>query len=123
MNERSQVTKTSNFYKDYRETNPTLVLGIILISFGFYIIHYMKNKEFEEIDSNSPEAARGAIILMVLPFIWFFIIFIIKKIITENLNILIKICETIGWSIIIFLILNYIYDFCMTFGRITKEII
>lgn len=121
MIEKSKVTKTSNFYKNFRETNPALVLGLIFITIGFYIIHwlYVKNKDFEEIDQDAPDSTRGAIILMILPFMWFFIIFIFKKIFGHE-NLYLQISEIVGYGIIIFLILKYLFDFCISFGKITK---
>lgn len=122
MTEKTQFTKNSNFYKDFRETNPGLVFGLILISLGFYIINwlYMKNKEFELIDSEAPDSNRGAIIMMIFPFAWFFILFILKTLIFEKSNLYLNLIGILGWIVVIFLIMKYLFDFCISFGKITK---
>ncbi|MFW5705215.1 MAG: hypothetical protein ACOCXG_05230 [Nanoarchaeota archaeon] len=122
MKERVRITKNSNFYKDFRETNPALVLGLIIISLGFYVIDwiFLRNKEFEEIDKHAPDSKRGAILLMIIPFMWFFIMIVLKHIIFSPKSPFLGIVEISGWLLIIFLILKYLYDFCISFGFITK---
>ena len=116
------VISKKNFYKDFRQTNPALILGLIIISFGFYVINwiYLKNRDFESIDNLAPDSNRGAIIMMVIPFSWFFIIFIFKKLIFPSFNIFLGIFEIIGWGFVTFLLLKYFLDFSLSFGRITK---
>lgn len=113
-------TKKEIYFKEFRETNPWLIVGLIIISAGFYMIIwiYSKNKEFEHLDKFSPDATRGASVMILLPFGWFFIILIIKTYILNNL--FIGILEIVIWGFIIFVILKYIYEFCLSFGRITK---
>lgn len=119
---RVEVTKRSNFYKNFRETNPALLLGLIIITFGFFIINwiYSKNKEFTEIDENAPDPNRGAIIMMVLPFIWFFIISVFKNILFKSYTYILKFIEITGWILVVLLIMNYLFDFCVSFANITK---
>ncbi|MDA3855207.1 MAG: hypothetical protein PF569_03025 [Candidatus Woesearchaeota archaeon] len=113
-------TKREIYFKEFRETNPWLVLGLIIISLGFYIITwiYSKNKEFEHLDKFSPDAARGAAVMMLLPFGWFYVVLIIKRLIIDNL--FVEILEIVIWGFILFLVLKYIYEFCLSFGRITR---
>jgi len=119
---RDDYQKEPDFYKDYKETNPTLVLGLIIISFGLYIINwiYLRNREFELINSNAPDSNRGAVILMILPFIWFFIYMLLKYLFFRDSYLILKIIELVGLGFITTLILKYLYDFCNTFGLITK---
>lgn len=115
-----EPSKREIYFKEFRETNPWLVLGLIIISLGFYIITwiYSKNKEFENSDKLAPDAARGAAVMMLLPFGWFYTIFIIKRFIADNL--FVGIIEIVIWGFIIFAIFKYIFEFCLSFGRITK---
>lgn len=94
----------------------------MIISLGLYTINwiYLKNKEFEKLDSTSPDANRGAIILMILPFAWFFITTITKKLIITNENLFFSILNIVGWGIILFLILKYLLDFSISYGKITQ---
>ena len=109
-----------HYSREYLQLNPALVFGLILISCGIYAITwiYTRNKEFEILDKHTPNHIRGSIVLMLLPLSWFYIIFIIKKLIMNNL--FIEITQITIWGILIFLILKYLYDFCMSFGKITK---
>ena len=116
------ITREKNFYNEFIQTNPALVLGLMIISFGLYAINwiYLKNKDFEKIDKFSPEANRGAIILMILPFSWFFIISISEKFIFNPSNLIFSIINIVGWGFILFLILKYLLDFSLSYGRITQ---
>ncbi len=122
MSQKVEITRNSNFYKEFRETNPALILGLILISFGFYIINwiYVKNREFSEIDPEAPDSNRGAAILMIIPFSYFFILFVFKKLIFGYDNLYFKYVEFFGWILVIFFIMKYLFDFCITFGKITR---
>jgi hypothetical protein len=96
-----------------------LVFGLIIISLGTFIIPwiYTKNKEFRYLDKDAPNPPRGVVVLTMLPFIWGYSFYIIRKLIIKHpLTIGI---EIVGWSFIIFLIIKYILDFCLSFGRIT----
>jgi len=119
---RNEFSKKPEFYLNYKETNAGLVLGLIIISFGFYIINwiYLKNKDFEKLDPNTPNSNRGAIIMMVIPFIWFFILMVFKNLFFDKNSLFLGIFEIVGWGLILFLVLKYILDFCNSFGKITQ---
>lgn len=123
MSERIPASKLPEFYKTFSETKPSLVLGLIIISFGFYIINwiYTKNREFEILSEFAPDANRGAIIMMIIPFFWFFFIKVLQNLIFSSNNLIIGILEIVGFGIILFLLLKYLFDFCLTFGEITKS--
>lgn len=116
------IREDSEFYKQYHETSPSLVMGLIILSFGLYIINwiFLRNKDFEELDENAPDSNRGAILMIIIPFGWFFLTTILKNLIFSPNNLLIGILEIVGWGIIIFLIYKYLFDFCLSYGRITK---
>ena len=122
MTDRFKITLTKEFYNEFRQINPSLVLGLIILTLGLYIINwiYLNNKNFEKVDKQAPDSNRGAIIMMVLPFSWFFIILIFKKIILGPNSLILQIFEIVGWTFIIFLLLKYLLDFCLSFGRITR---
>lgn len=118
----SNITKSKNFYDEFKQTNPYLVLGLMIISFGLFMINwiYIKNKEFERLDKFAPDALRGAIIMMILPLTWFFFIAFLKFVLFSPENLFIQILEIVGWGFLFILILKYLLDFCISFGRITK---
>lgn len=106
---------------DFKQTNPSLILGLIIISFGTYIINwiYHKNKELLLIVPHAPEAIRGVLLMTIFPFLWFFITFTIKNLILKPNNKIIIYIENFGWIIILILIIKYLFDFCFIFGEIT----
>ena len=112
--------KKSHLTKDFSIENSMLILGITIITLGLYTIYwfYLKNKELEHLDKQAPDSNRGFILMSILPLSWFFIINVIKKLIPKNIVLIIF--ENIIWLIILLLILKYIYDFCISFGQITK---
>ena len=96
------------------------VLGLIIITFGIYLIEwfYKRTEEFTYIDRFSPNPQRAATVLFIIPLGWLIISKIIKKLIFTG--IIGEIIEIIGWGLILFLIIKFIFDFCISFGRITK---
>ncbi len=111
--------KNNLYYKEFTQTNPSLVIGLIIISFGLYIITwlYVRNKEFELLDKHAPNSIRGTVIMVLLPACWFYITFLFKELILDN--IIIEMIELTGWFLVLLLVLKYIFDFCLSFGRIT----
>ena len=112
--------KREIYFKEFRSMNPSLVFGLIIISFGLYMISwlYTRNREFELLDRYAPDAARGTAVLFLLPLSWLMIVFTIKNIIGFQ-NLFIDILEIVVWVGLIFLVLKYFLDFCLSFGRIT----
>jgi len=107
------------FYKEFRTTNTSLVLGLIIISFGTYLIHwfYKRTQEFNYVEKDAPEAQRAAAVLAIVPLGWLIIIRIIKKLIFTG--VVGEIIEIVGWGLIIFMVLKFLHDFCVSFGKIT----
>ena len=120
MNMRSEaLEKKKLFYHEFRQTNASLVLGLIIISFGIFLIpwFYKKCKELSYLDNNTPEPQRAAAILFLIPIGWFIITKILTKlIITGSPG---KVITMIGWSLILFLIIKFLHDFSLVFGNIT----
>lgn len=94
--------KRISFFKNFRKTNPTLLLGLIIISFGTYMIPwiYIRNKDFKSFDNEAPDENRGAVVLFMFPVGWAYVMFIVKKFMFDNL--LVKVIEYVGWSVVIF---------------------
>lgn len=115
--------KLEYFFVDYDKQNPIIILLFMVLSFGFYFVKwiYDTNKKLEEIDDEVPDSNRAAIIMLIMPLTWLGIITILKNVVTENLKMLIITFEILGWSFIIFLSLKYTYDFCLSFGNLTRS--
>jgi hypothetical protein len=115
--------KYKNFKELYVELKPmssSLVLGLIIITFGFYIINwiYQRNVDFLKFDSDAPDPKRGALLLFVIPVSWFIIMKVLINLLFDN--IFFRILENLGWLLILLLILKYLFDFSIVFGEITK---
>lgn len=110
----------TEYFKNYTQVNASLVLGLIVISLGLYMIPwiYIKNREFEGIDKDAPDSRRGFVVLVMVPFFWAYAVFVCKTLIMDNLAV--EIVEIVGWGFAIFLILKYLFDFCMAYARITR---
>ena len=116
-----QLSLSKDFYHDFKEIGPPLVLGLIIISLGLYIIAwlYSNNKDFVKVDKHAPDPLRGVIIMIVLPFAWFFITTILKVLIFGT-HWIFMIFEYFVWLLLLILILVYLFDFCVSFSRITR---
>ncbi len=132
----------NNFYSRlYNENYIKLLFSMILsLSFYIYVWIYRRNKAFIEVDSMAPDADRGIAVLVILPAIWFLIMYFLKKYFAgvpedfllqvywiRNLadmnihNVVIGSIETLMWLFIVFLIIKYLYDFSYSFARVTKS--
>jgi hypothetical protein len=110
-----------NLYVELKPMSSALVLGLIIISLGFYIINwiYLRNKDFEKLDKFAPDSNRGAMVMFVIPMLWYLIDLSFKKMIFRNSDLYLVISGII-WFFVLFLILKYLYDFTYSFGRITR---
>lgn len=135
--------KLIDFFSNYIKTSPEKHLFLMVLTFGLYDLYWMykKNKIFQEIDSERLDPDREISIFLILPSLWFLIFYTIKMLVfwgnesvniftinwntnlTEmsNLAIIFGLIEFIGWFMIFFLIMKYLFDFCMFFGNITQS--
>ena len=122
MNKPKSVEIHRGSSAEYSEISPQLVFGLILITLGLYSLHwiYERNKELAQFDSSAPEPSRGAVLMMVFPFIWFFLITFLKLIFSYT-NFVIAIIELIGYLLIVILITKYLFDFCSSFSLVTRS--
>lgn len=109
------------FYSDYEIKNPILIMFFMLITCGLYLIYwfYKMNIDLERIDDSAPDSRRGVIILILLPPTWYIFYLIFKYLIFPNETFLVKIIAILGALIISFLALEYMYEFCKSFGKVT----
>lgn len=111
-----------SFYEQYHESSPYLILGLIVLSFGLYGITwiYLKNKDFESMDEYAPDSIRGAIVMMILPLIFYFLVFFLQNVVFEVENMFITIIKYFFIGICSVLIFKYFADFTKSFSRITR---
>lgn len=119
MNPKFNSRELNEFFKNYEEKNSAYILGLIIVSLGLYILTwiYSINKDLENLDEDAPSSNRGAILMFVLPFIWFFIITYIK---TITNSIIVEFIQVTIFLVIYILILKYLYEFTLTFSHITR---
>ncbi|MEC8339382.1 MAG: hypothetical protein VXZ40_02055 [Nanoarchaeota archaeon] len=114
------------FFFDYKLRNPALIFFYMIISLGLYFVTWMYqiNKKLEEIDEKAPASNRAAFVLVILPLIWYFIVYFLELYTTTGANFLSNLIpqmvKVFGWGIISFLSLMYVYDFCISFGKVTQ---
>ena len=121
MNPKFNSKELHEFFYNFEEKNPAFILGLIIVSLGLYIFAwlYSLNKDLERLDDDAPSSTRGAVLLIVFPFTWFFLMTFIKQIISSNI-VLTMIEVTIYISIYI-LVMKYILELCVSFSYITKS--
>lgn len=111
------------FYDDYEEKDPIKIMIFMILTLGLYFIYwiYNINNKLSELDDASPDPKRGVIILLFLPLMWYIFVLIFRFLIfTSDLG-LVKGIEITGWSFVIFLSMQYLYEFCQSFGKVTHS--
>lgn len=111
------------FFEIYEYKSPVMVFFKMICTLGIYFIwwFYQMNLKLEKVDEDAPDSRRGLVILFFFPPMAILISFVMKFLIFPDsaknqylVNILI-------WSIVIFLSLKYVYDFCACFGKWTAS--
>ncbi len=123
MNRKLQLKTLEDFYWSYDEKNPIAVFIAMTISLGFYIITwiYFLNKELAKYDPEAPNPDRGALIMFFIPLSWYITTIVISKLFLINFPSISFTINFLGWILVIFLGLKYLYDFCISFANITKS--
>lgn len=122
MNNQLSRSVLEDFYSEFKVISPIKILFLMIFSFGFYIINwiYLTNLKFEKFDyENSPDPNRGLAIMFLLPFTWLLVMGVFKKVIFREYGQYVAMLEVIGWVIVVLLLLQYLYDFCICYGRFT----
>ncbi len=93
----------------------------MILSLSLYFIYwiYKINVKIEKILDSCPDSKRCFAILFVIPLSWATIYLLLKKFIFFEYFQPLEIANYVMWSIIVFLSLQYIYEFCIAFGKIT----
>ena len=119
MNPKFNSKEMHEFFSNFEEKNPAYLLGLIIVSLGLYLFVwiYTLNRELERLDDDAPNSTRGAVLLIIFPFTWFFIMSYVKFL-TDS--IIIQFIEITIYILIYFLILKYIYELILSFSHITR---
>lgn len=112
-----------NFFEEYEEKNPSIQLFLMVISLGLYSIFwfYNMNREMQKIDYDTPDPQRCIVVMLFLPISWFLTHILLKETLPEIILPYLNTMNFLLWSLFIFLILKYIFDFCESFGRVTSS--
>lgn len=123
MIDNNNISKSclQNFYEDIDKKSGIKLFFLLISSLGIYIIKwiYFTNLSFEKADKNAPQSSRGAAILFIMPSLWLLFTFFFR-LLFEKLIQPFKIIDITVWGIITFLSLQYLYDFCLSYARITN---
>jgi len=109
-----------NFYEEYKEKSSFVVFILMIFTIGLYFIWwvYKLNSEFESKNIESPDSKRGLVVLITFPFLLGFFFSFLEWYFEPNA--IIKSFQLSVSYFIIVLQLKFLYDFCVTFGNITK---
>lgn len=112
------------FLNDYDEENAFKVFLFIVFTLGIYALSwiYNLNRKLELIDDDAPDSNRAFSVLFILPFGWALCYFILLKLIFQTESIILNIANYIIWIALIFLSLKYLYDFCISYGKLTRTL-
>ena len=112
----------NSYFTSFKPSSPFLLLLLMFLTAGLYLINwiYFKNREFENYDEDAPDSKRGAVLLLIFPFTWFGLVWLFKTYLFSTDLVFVTSIELVGWLFIMFLMLQYIYDFCDTYSRFTK---
>lgn len=110
------------FLNDFEEKHFLKVFFLLVFSLGLYAISwiYNVNKKLELIDDDAPDSRRAIFILFLFPVGWALIYVVLSKLIFTN-NPFLHYVNVIVWFLLIFLSLKYLYDFCDSFGKLTRS--
>ena len=116
--------RINKFFLEYKEQNPLILMILMVCSLGLYLFIwlFLTNKELEKIDEDSPDPKRAVVILFVLPSMVITIMHFLSIIFSSWMaDKMIFAFGTLIWALVIFLSLQYIYDFCNSFGKFTQS--
>ena len=122
MEDKISDEKLEYFFIDYEKRNPFEILFYMVITLGFYFIRwaYITNLKLEEIDDDAPDSRRAFIILFLFPIVWYLISFILTNLIFTGNPIIGESISILTLALIIFLSLQYTFQFCQSFGRVSN---
>ncbi len=122
--DKNELIKLAHFFlHDFEKDKFGTVLFYQIISLGLYSFFwiYKTNKMLEKIDGESPESKRSMFVLFVIPVFWFLIGFFTNKyLFLNNVPTFFHTINIVMWSLIIFLSLQYLYDFSKSYAKLTE---
>lgn len=109
------------FLEDFEEQSFLKVLVLLIFSFGLYFLSwiYNINRKLELIDDDAPDSNRAFFILFLFPVGWSLIYLVLTRLIF-SFNIYMFWSNIIMSGAIIYLSLNYLYQFSISFGKLTR---
>lgn len=116
------LSKLENFFlNNFEEQHFLKIFALLVFSLGLYAISwiYSINKKLETIDEDAPDSRRAVYILFIFPVGWALIYVALSKLIFAN-NPYLHWLNIVIWFLLIFLSLKYLYDFCDSFGKLTR---
>lgn len=111
-----------SYYRNFKPSSPVIIQFLMIFTLGLYLINwvYTKNREFEDYSDEAPDSKRGAVLMLIFPFSWMLIIWIMNELILPNSEDFMEVLNVAGWCFIMFMILQYLYEFCYLYGQITR---
>ena len=123
MTVKRKIISDPRFNNNFNVFNPALFLGLLIISLGLFLILwiFLKTREFEILEKDkSPDSNRSFIVLMVFPFLFYFFYSFLNMFSFLEGSIFMIVLGYILFSLVYFLILKFVHDFCKIFGEITR---
>lgn len=122
VSERPRISQGNDFYKEYREVNPAIILAFIVVSAGVYILNwiYFQTKELGKMTENAPDKNRCAVVMVLAPLILTVATFIERIYFFHLYPEFLLFIEISVWLVLVALMFKYIYDFCSAFAEVTK---
>lgn len=123
MGEIANSVKTK-FYGKFKYISAFKVFIFMIFSFGFYFINwiYLTNLNLRRSGVDcAPNPEHGLRFMFLVPFTWLVVTGVFKKIYTVIDYSVLFWVDVVGWFIIMIMMLEYMYRFCMCFGRFTNS--
>lgn len=110
------------FFKHFPTESPIKLMVFMFFTASLYLIFwlYSMNLKLEKIDPDAPDSRRGAVILFFMPITGAIVLTVFELFFFPKFTNEVRILSLFFWSFIGFLSLNYVYDFCRSFSKVTN---
>ena len=110
------------FYEHTNEKNSILIIISLILTMGLYYLYwiYRLNKHLEHIDDKAPNTLRASFILFYIPLFWIPLSFFSTIYFGGEYALAIKFIKILVWAFLSFVLLQYLFDFCKSYSRVTK---
>lgn len=112
------------FYENFKYISAFKIFVFMIFSLGFYFINwiYLTNVNFKKSGVDiAPNPEYGLKFMFLVPFVWLMVTGVFKKIFTVIDYSVLFWVDVIGWMLIMIMMLEYMYRFCMCFGKFTNS--